>query len=222
VVELFGTTDNYNTETSEQYHIDVAKRAWLATNHKDVAPQMLRWLDRQEKMYHQAVYLRWIDNNYEDSIDDLEPWGWHEREEYEKQPYVDIENHEDTPQAEVDYDKYKLAIKPQFSRKLVAEVADLYKLPDLKEKLLQFLQKDNKSLQRLPNEWALLDVWSSIKICEPPVISTEEDKPSMCRVLAHLNTQNNNVPCFQTVLVDPNPESEETRDVGINGEEFKE
>ena len=27
------TTDNYNTETSEHYHIDVAKRAWVATNH---------------------------------------------------------------------------------------------------------------------------------------------------------------------------------------------
>ena len=218
VIELFGTTDNYNTETSERYHIDVAKRAWLATNHKDVASQMLKWLDRQEKMYHQAAYLRWIDNNYEDSADDLEPWGWHEREEYEKQPYVDIKNQEDTPPAEIDYDKYKLAIKPHISRKLLAEVADLYQLPDLKEKLLQFLQKDNKSLQKLPNEWTLLDVWSSIKIREPPVISAEEDKPSMCRVLARLNTKNSNVPCFQTVLVDPNPESGETRDVGINGE----
>jgi hypothetical protein len=57
VIEWLGTTDNYNTETSERYHIDVAKKAWAATNHKNVVPQMLTWLDRQEKLFQQATYL---------------------------------------------------------------------------------------------------------------------------------------------------------------------
>jgi len=218
VIELFGTTDNYNTETSERYHIDVAKRAWLATNHKDVAPQMLKWLDRQEKMYHQAAYLRWIDNNYEDSDHDLEPWGWHGREEHEIQPIVEIDE-DDT--SEVDYNKYKLAVKPQFSQQPLTEIAHMYELPDLEEKLLQFLKKENHSLQKLPKEWTLLDVWSSVKIREPPIITTDDDKHSMHRVLARLYTKNNNVPCFQTVLIDPNPESGETRDIGITGKQFK-
>ena len=38
VIEWFGSTDNYNAETSEHYHIDVAKRAWAATNHKNGIP----------------------------------------------------------------------------------------------------------------------------------------------------------------------------------------
>jgi hypothetical protein len=52
-----GTTDNYNTDTSEHYHIDVAKKAWAATNHKNVVPQMLKWLDHQEKLFQNAAYL---------------------------------------------------------------------------------------------------------------------------------------------------------------------
>ncbi|KAI0345376.1 hypothetical protein BDW22DRAFT_1326032, partial [Trametopsis cervina] len=34
-IELFGTTDNYNTESTERLHIDLAKDAYKATNHKD-------------------------------------------------------------------------------------------------------------------------------------------------------------------------------------------
>ena len=34
-IKLFGTTDNYNTKTTERLHIDFAKDAYQATNHKD-------------------------------------------------------------------------------------------------------------------------------------------------------------------------------------------
>ncbi|EIM88648.1 uncharacterized protein STEHIDRAFT_129333 [Stereum hirsutum FP-91666 SS1] len=54
---LFGTTDNYNTEMFERLHIDYAKKAWRSTNHCDERPQMVRWLERREKM---ATYERYI------------------------------------------------------------------------------------------------------------------------------------------------------------------
>ncbi|TBU36028.1 hypothetical protein BD309DRAFT_1029980 [Dichomitus squalens] len=34
-IKLYGTTDNYNMETSERLHIDFAKDAYRATNHRD-------------------------------------------------------------------------------------------------------------------------------------------------------------------------------------------
>jgi hypothetical protein len=46
---LFGTTDNYNTEYTEQLHIDLAKEAYRSTNFKDELPQMTLWLERKEK-----------------------------------------------------------------------------------------------------------------------------------------------------------------------------
>ncbi|KAF8487819.1 hypothetical protein F5888DRAFT_1796512 [Russula emetica] len=44
-IELFGTTDNCNTEYTERLHIDLAKDAWDATNGKDKFPQMTVWLE---------------------------------------------------------------------------------------------------------------------------------------------------------------------------------
>ncbi|KAF8885723.1 hypothetical protein CPB84DRAFT_1816804 [Gymnopilus junonius] len=49
-IELFGTTDNYNTEMFEHLHIDFAKHGWRATNQWDEFPQMIHWLCRQEKI----------------------------------------------------------------------------------------------------------------------------------------------------------------------------
>ena len=49
-IQLFGTTDNYNTEMFERLHIDFAKDAWRATNHRDEFPQMVWWITRNEKM----------------------------------------------------------------------------------------------------------------------------------------------------------------------------
>lgn len=58
-IKLFGTTDNYNTETSERLHIDFAKDAYRATNHKDEYPQMTLWLERKEKIVRHEAYIRW-------------------------------------------------------------------------------------------------------------------------------------------------------------------
>jgi hypothetical protein len=49
-IELFGTTDNYNTEMFERLHIDFAKLGWRASNQRDEFPQMIKWLSRQEKV----------------------------------------------------------------------------------------------------------------------------------------------------------------------------
>jgi hypothetical protein len=55
---LFGTTDNYNTEQTERLHIDFAKDAYRATNHKDEYMQMTAWLERREKVQQHVASIR--------------------------------------------------------------------------------------------------------------------------------------------------------------------
>ncbi|KAG2356047.1 hypothetical protein BDR07DRAFT_1301436 [Suillus spraguei] len=59
MIMLFGSTDNYNTEYTERLHIDLAKDAYHATNHKDEFAQMTRWLERKEKILRHQKYVSW-------------------------------------------------------------------------------------------------------------------------------------------------------------------
>ena len=58
-IRLFGTTDNYNTEQTERLHIDFAKNAYQATNHKDIYSQMTTWLQRREKILLHTMHVNW-------------------------------------------------------------------------------------------------------------------------------------------------------------------
>ena len=58
-IELYGTTDNMNTEYTERLHIDLAKDAYRSTNRKDKYPQMTAWLDRRERIFQHEKYLWW-------------------------------------------------------------------------------------------------------------------------------------------------------------------
>ncbi|KDQ06449.1 hypothetical protein BOTBODRAFT_121523 [Botryobasidium botryosum FD-172 SS1] len=58
-IQLFGTTDNYNTETSERLHIDFTKDAYRATNHRNEYDQMTLWLIRKEKIQRHDKFIKW-------------------------------------------------------------------------------------------------------------------------------------------------------------------
>jgi len=58
-IENYGTTDNYNTESTERLHIDLAKHAFQATNKRDFIWQMCRWLERRERVHWFGTYLAW-------------------------------------------------------------------------------------------------------------------------------------------------------------------
>ena len=58
-IKLFGTTDNYDTQYTEHLHIDFAKDAYRATNHKDEFPQMTLWLEHREKILRHEAVIGW-------------------------------------------------------------------------------------------------------------------------------------------------------------------
>lgn len=66
-IRNFGTTDNYNTEMFERFHIDMAKEGWRASNFRNEVPQMTKWLTRQEKVTMFESYLQHYRN-----VDDIE------------------------------------------------------------------------------------------------------------------------------------------------------
>ncbi len=59
LIKTFGTTDNFNTQYTERLHIDLAKNAYAATNHKDEYEQMTIWLDRKERIHRHDQYIKW-------------------------------------------------------------------------------------------------------------------------------------------------------------------
>ncbi|KAJ7605725.1 hypothetical protein FB45DRAFT_879173 [Roridomyces roridus] len=56
-IELFGTLDNFNTETTERLHIDFTKNAYRASNRKDEYLQMTLWIKRREKVLRHAKFM---------------------------------------------------------------------------------------------------------------------------------------------------------------------
>ncbi|EJD47098.1 hypothetical protein AURDEDRAFT_38423, partial [Auricularia subglabra TFB-10046 SS5] len=54
-----GALLNCSAEITERYHIEIVKLAYLASNRKDVAIQLIHWLNRQEKVYQFDAYLAW-------------------------------------------------------------------------------------------------------------------------------------------------------------------
>jgi len=62
LIRLYSTTDNFDTMYTKQLHIDFAKDAYNATNHKDEFTQMANWLERKEKIFRHDQYLKWAQN----------------------------------------------------------------------------------------------------------------------------------------------------------------
>jgi hypothetical protein len=54
---LYGSANNFNTEFTEQLHIDLAKDAYTSTNFTHEFPQMMLWLDHKERMMQHEKYL---------------------------------------------------------------------------------------------------------------------------------------------------------------------
>jgi hypothetical protein len=46
LIKHSGTADNFDTQYTERLHIDLPKKSYVATNHKDKYEQMTTWTDR--------------------------------------------------------------------------------------------------------------------------------------------------------------------------------
>ena len=53
-IRWFGATDNTNTQFTKRLHIDLVKVPYRASNRRDELPQMMKWIERSEKMQEMA------------------------------------------------------------------------------------------------------------------------------------------------------------------------
>ncbi|KAF9237171.1 hypothetical protein BU15DRAFT_49017 [Melanogaster broomeanus] len=67
-IRLFGSADGFNTELPERLHIDLAKRAYRASNQRDYVIQMTKWLRRQDSLYLQDLFLTWYHSLKPDGV----------------------------------------------------------------------------------------------------------------------------------------------------------
>lgn len=77
LIELLGTTDNFNTKYTERLHIDLAKEAYRASNRKDKYIQMTLWLERKEKVLRHDRYIKWMEAGRPplDTVNDLHKYS---------------------------------------------------------------------------------------------------------------------------------------------------
>ncbi|KAJ7574917.1 hypothetical protein C8J56DRAFT_802318 [Mycena floridula] len=124
-----GTSDGFNSETSERLHIDLAKSGYRASNRRNFTVQMTIWLAHQEAVKRFAAYLEWAVPNYnaaaavneddeEDDGDDEDEKNDPEKDDLEVKVYDDK-----TP-------KYVLAKQPPFPKTPVSVIVDDYHCSD--------------------------------------------------------------------------------------------
>ncbi|QRV90619.1 plasma membrane ATPase 4 [Ceratobasidium sp. AG-Ba] len=95
LIKVLGTPNGYNTETSEQLHIDFAKMGYRASNKVNATKQMVMYLQRMEALaMHEEHLLDQLlvgDHDHLEDEEDLdEGWDkWFEEEEEEPDEPVD-------------------------------------------------------------------------------------------------------------------------------------
>jgi len=130
-IHLFGTTDNYNTEAFERFHIDFAKEGFRASNKRDEFPQMINWLSRREKMAMFDNYLHSTDTNQSPSVQSRQKDGPH----LAQKSFFHIAKH------------------PPFPSRSLSAIEEQHYAPQFSQHLKQYL--NNLKLKRTSNQGAL-------------------------------------------------------------------
>lgn len=61
MIREMGSADGYDTELPERLDIDLAKSGYRASSKVNYAPQMVAWIQRQERLWKLEAYIRWVD-----------------------------------------------------------------------------------------------------------------------------------------------------------------
>ena len=211
--DFFGTTDNYNTEMFERLHIDFAKDAWRATNHRNELPQMVKWISRQEKM---AMFEVWqkeqqVEANQSLDVDDTEDGNaGHDLPPDEPAPeLVDIGN------------SVRIAKYPPAPQQHLVRIQERHKAKGLTTTLAQFinnLQPERLRLTRadLSTTWLPFDSLDVYHKChlKPSSLSDGKEEDDVVKAIP-AGSRPGGKDRFDTVIVLENEQAEAT---GVQGE----
>ena len=187
-IKMFGTTNNYNTEMFERLHIDFAKEAWRATNHRDEFPQMTRWLSRQEKMKQFKKHLNAQKTFSEESFHTSTRTSSTRTSSSQPSPTSTI----------------SIAKTPSFPQRDITLIENLHGCPDFSYYLKRYLN----SLQETPQShsyvdsrslpFSKLDVYNMFRF-HPEGIQDDEEEKDIVKAIPRSGKHPNGR--FDTVLV---------------------
>lgn len=155
-IRLFGTTGGYNTEQTERLHIDYAKRAYDASNHReeDIFPFMCTWLERREKIFRFATYLADLDDTTYDAL--KRPRSTREK------PPVAFAKHPNAKARSTDY------LKKEHGADVFGEqVVDFIQVHVAKEWAKRFPGKPTPAYEIPSPDCLGFDVWHQVKFHTP-------------------------------------------------------
>lgn len=183
MIVLHGSLPQFSSEQTEHLHIGNAKVPYRHTNKKNFASQMVRFLDRQEKISLFTVFLEYMHGlqghgdplpvDFEapevDSLDPFEASLRHDRFGHLSRFFLtpgirDAFKDNTIPQNE----SSAFIVKSQPDRKTyrLDAAADLYNLPNLRHALTQYFigvsRSRDHALRALP--FVALDMWSYVRI----------------------------------------------------------
>ncbi|PPQ81799.1 hypothetical protein CVT26_010042 [Gymnopilus dilepis] len=187
-IKLFGTTDNYNTETFERLHIDFAKHGWRASNQRDEFPQMIRWLSRREKIAGFETF---------------------QKELRSRSP----EHSTFGPASGRRPSSMKIAKTPHYPGRDIAFIQEKHDAPDLEFYLKQFINRftDKPVVQRMldptPLSITKLDVYKMFRF-HPEGMQDDEEESDLVRAIPKSAKSPHGQ--FDTVVVIANDKAEST------------
>ncbi|KAN0139632.1 hypothetical protein V8E53_002294 [Lactarius tabidus] len=160
----FGTTDNFNTQFTKRLHIELIKKAYEATNHKDEYEQMASWVDRKECMHRHEQYIQWL------QADACGPTR------------VDRE----PPSLDMHWE-LSMTKHPSVTAVPLDRLEDLYGAPLFKVALRRFISTTNRERQGIRLPFTRLPVWHVIKFTRfdaltgtRPTADSIHVKPARC------------------------------------------
>lgn len=204
-IRLFGSTGNYDTGMFERLHIDYAKQAFQATNRREERPQMLRWLDRQERISAFQCLLNLRNGKKAIQLSKL-------LQTREGQPIL-------------------LAKSPPFPNKKIDLIQESHGVPWFSWYLKEFLHKHGlldipssarrTAIQDAPLPFNSINIWTKARLRHKDIQGLDQDKQTMDSFHAnplHKNQNGKVVGRFDTVLVNEDLEETEEDNTGVQGE----
>jgi hypothetical protein len=196
-----GASRNFSAQITERYHIDIVKDAYAATNRRNVIPQMIGYLNRQERILQHDDFRKWRDQVVEpDDPDDS------------KQLETGAEVEDDEQDGD-DAPTHHLNKSPALVGMSLSRLTAQFELADGQLEAALTHYWDGK----LPPEWKKLDVWLHTRVTLPTLAGDERKLYE--RILARPGTGHqyvDKVPRFHTVFVDDKPHEEAAQD-GLAG-----
>jgi Plavaka transposase len=182
-VPEMGASPQFSTDITEYNHQFMAKTAYKATNRKDFAVQMCRFLDRSDRLARQAELIEWCQQQTRESKIELE------LAQYQDDPLLQESIREELKQRAlaVGESPYRSRMKksrlwlresPHEKDISLASISERYKLPNLLAATNEFLSE----YEGLPPKAAgservdstsTVDIWTNLRIRLPDVLDDE-------------------------------------------------